>query len=246
MYLLTITLMGFAVGMVGTGMGGLFAYVMDKPSNRIMSVVMGFTAGLMLAVVTFDLLPHSFEIAGLQEGIIGIILGVMVIFLIDNFLPDLDSGSSSLKDGYVKAGILMGIAIALHNLPEGLAIGSGFLASPTLGIGLALVILFHDLPEGIAMAMPMRVGGESKFKTFLYTVLAGIPTGIGSFIGFILGEISPLFISVCLGFAGGAMLYIICGELIPKSRDLHRGRITVFGMIFGILAGIIISKYIEG
>jgi len=245
MYLLTITFMGFAVGMVGTGMGGLFAFIMDKPSNRIMSVIMGFAAGLMLAVVTFDLLPHSFEIAGLQEGIIGIILGVIVIFLIDNFLPDLNT-QASFQDGYVKAGILLGIAIALHNLPEGLAIGSGFLASPTLGLSLALVILLHDLPEGIAMAMPMRIGGESKLKTFLYTVLAGIPTGIGSFIGFILGEISPIFISICLGFAGGAMLYIICGELIPKSRDLHRGRITVFGMIFGILAGIIISKYIEG
>jgi len=110
-----------------------------------------------------------------------------------------------------------------------------------LGLGLAIVIALHNMPEGVAMAAPMTVGGVSKFKILLYTILAGVPMGIGALIGVVLGDISWALISLCLGFAGGAMLYITCGELIPKSIANYRGRTPIISTVLGFILGIIVS-----
>jgi len=120
-------------------------------------------------------------------------------------------------------------------------VGSGFAASDYLGLGLAIVIGLHDMPEGVAMAAPLKMGGINRLKILFYTVLAGIPMGLGAFVGELLGEISHTFICLCLSFAGGAMLYITCGELMPKTQNIYKGRISTIGMIIGIMCGIIIS-----
>jgi len=205
---------------------------------------MSFSAGLMIAVVCFDLLPESFSIGSVYLGICGVVLGAFTILLCEDIIGRYRRarGNGKVKRSYVETGILIGIGIALHNFPEGLAIGSGFTALPSYGLGLSLVIALHDIPEGIAMATPMSIGGVGKIKTFFATVLAGIPTGIGAIVGYSLGEISPIFISLCLGFAGGAMLYITCNELIPESRGLYKGRISGLGIIAGVIMGIIISN----
>ena len=109
----------------------------------------------------------------------------------------------------IKTGILVGIGLPLHNFPEGLAIGSGISASPTLGFSLALVIAFHDIPEGISMAVPMKAGGMGIIKTLLITFLSGVPTAIGAYFGMIIGSISKTAVASCLAFAAGTMSYII-------------------------------------
>jgi zinc transporter, ZIP family len=147
------------------------------------------------------------------------------------------------KNNILRAGILTAIGIALHNFPEGFAVGSGFEASTGLGITLTIVILIHDIPEGIATAVPLRAGGFSKRRSFLLTVLSGVPMGLGALIGAILGEISKAFIAACLGFAGGAMLYIVCGGLVTESKRLYRGRLPTIGNIFGMVCGILVSVY---
>lgn len=240
--LIAVTMIGFISGMVGTGLGGLLMFFLKKPSRRFMGIILGFTSGIMLSVVCFDLLPEAFRIAGMTIGFTGIILGVFMIIFIDNFMPKRRgiSDSNSVSD-FIKSGILLGIGIAIHNFPEGLAVGSGFAASDSLGLGLAIVIGLHDMPEGVAMAAPLKIGGINRIRILIYTIIAGIPNGIGAFIGALLGEISPIFISICLGFAGGAMLYITCGELIPKTQSIYKGRISTVGMIAGILCGIVIS-----
>ena len=156
----------------------------------------------------------------------------------------MDQSRSNKKKNYLQTGILLGVGIALHNFPEGLAIGTGFTAVQTFGLGLSLVIALHDIPEGVAMATPMRMGGMKRYKVILSAFVAGIPTGIGALVGYILGEISVTFISLCLGFAGGAMLYITCSELIPEARDLYKGRISGLGLIFGVILGILVSQAI--
>lgn len=240
--ILKSALLGFAVGILGTGAGGAIAFVLKKPTNRFMSIILGLSSGLMISIVCFDLLPEAFEISGLSTGITGIILGVGIITLVDLVIPDKDFADSRIRsDGYIRTGILLGIGIAIHNFPEGLAIGSGFVAEIRLGLSLAAVIAFHNMPEGVAMATPMIVGKYSRVKIFLATVIAGIPMGFGALMGSILGEISPVFISLCLAFAGGTMLFITCGELIPKSQKIHRGRASSFGIIIGIIIGIILS-----
>jgi len=240
------TIIGASAGIIGTGLGGAMAFILERPGKRFLSMLLSLSSGLMIAVVCFDLLPEAFEIGGLFYGLLGTALGVVAIILCEEFintrLSRIKSGYSSNK--YIQTGILVGIGIALHNLPEGLAIGSGFTARLSYGWELALIIALHDIPEGVAMVTPMIIGGAGPFKAFLAALAAGIPTGIGAMIGYLLGEISPLLICICLGFAGGAMLYITCNDLIPESRELHGGRGSTIGLIAGIIAGILIISVV--
>lgn len=239
------TVVGTAAGIAGTGLGGALAFLLSNPGKRYLSTVLSMSAGLMIAVVCFDLLPRAFELGGLVTGLTGTILGIAVIALFQSVISANNvQNKRDRKKNYIQTGLLLGVGIALHNFPEGLAIGTGFSSVQTYGLGLSLVIALHDIPEGIAMATPMRMGGMGKFKVILAALLAGVPTGIGALIGYVLGEISVTFISLCLGFAGGAMLYITCSELIPESHDLYKGRISGFGLVVGIVLGILISQVI--
>lgn len=241
---ITSTLLGFVVGVLGTGAGGAAAFVLRKPSRRFMGTILGLSGGLMMSIVCFELLPKAFEMAGLTVSIAGIILGVGLVTLVDLLVPDRDFTRKGIQgSSYIRTGMLLGLGIAIHNFPEGLAIGSGLAANTYLGFSLAFVIGFHNMPEGIAMAAPMIIGGYSRVKIFLATILAGVPMGLGALAGSLLGEISPLLVSLCLSFAGGTMLFITCGELIPKSQSIHRGRASAFGIIIGIIAGIVLSAF---
>ncbi len=240
MHLLKITLFGLISGLIGTGLGGLSAFLVRNTSNRFMSSILEFSAGLMTAVVCFELLPEAFNLGGILFTFTGILFGILIVVLLENTLKhsDMFSGSgSSLR----KTGVLMAIAIALHNLPEGFAVGSGFEVSSALGFTITAAIIIHDIPEGIAMAVPMRAGGFSRIKAFIYTLLSGVPMAFGALLGATLGKISDLLTAACLGFAGGAMLYIIFGELLPESKRLYFGRLSSMANVLGILCGIIAS-----
>ena len=242
--LLKITVIGLISGMIGTGAGGLMAFFVNDISNRTLGLILEFSSGLMMAVVCFELIPEALEYGGTVLTFSGLIFGVLSIIVIENSFKNMKyfnrtSGNASL----LRTGILTAVGIAMHNFPEGFAVGAGFEASLKVGITITAVIAIHDIPEGIAMAVPMRVGGFSRLKAFAYTIMSGLPMGVGALFGAMLGEISSKFISVCLGFAGGAMLYVVCGELIPESKKLHRGRLPAIGNIIGILCGILVSVY---
>ncbi len=242
-HILKIAVIGLISGITGTGIGGLIAFFVGKNiSKRILSSILEFSAGLMTSVVCFELIPEAVDIAGLNLTLIGILLGILIVIFIDDIVKQIDAvknakGNSDL----LRAGILVSIGLAMHNLPEGFAVGSGFEASFSLGITLTLIIAIHDVPEGIAMALPMRVGGFSAVKAFVLTILSGVPMGIGALIGAALGQVSEQFIGICLGFAGGAMLFVVYGELIPESKRMYLGRMSSVGNILGILCGIIVT-----
>lgn len=242
-HILRVTFIGLVSGMVGTSIGGLMAFFIRDISNRTLGFILEFSAGLMTAVVCFELIPEAFKIGGNALGFLGIGIGVCTLMIIEDFVKRMESLRRNNRSGLLRAGILMAIGIALHNFPEGFAVGSGFEASIKLGVTLTAVIMIHDVPEGIAIAVPLRVGGVSKMKAFLLTVLSGVPMGFGAFFGAVLGDISPSFIALCLGFAGGAMLYVIYGELVPESKRLYFGRLSSLGNILGIICGIIVSVY---
>lgn len=242
-HLLKITLIGLVSGLAGTGIGGLSAFFITNTSNRIMSTLLEFSAGLMTAIVCFELLPEAFKLGGTLYTFAGVLAGIIVVVLIENALKKSSLLKNGTGSGLLRAGVLMSIAIALHNFPEGFAVGSGFEASISLGFTITAVIIIHDIPEGIAMAIPMRAGGFSKIKAFTYTLLSGVPMGLGTLLGAALGEISSLLTASCLGFAGGAMLYIVYGELVPESKRLYLGRLSSLGNVLGILCGIIVSIY---
>lgn len=199
----------------------------------------------MISIVCFDLIPEALEISGISLILIGIIIGVICMIVCDVLVQEKFNNKekkSANTNSLLKTGIIVSIGLALHNFPEGLAIGSGFGASLKLGYSLALAILLHDIPEGVSMAVPMKNGGMKISKVIFYVILSGITTGIGAFFGALVGAISQKIIAICLSFAAGAMLYIVSGELIPESNKLYRGRVASIGNILGFILGILAVK----
>lgn len=237
-----ITIIGTLVCGVGTALGAVIATCFRKSNNIIMSSIMAMAGGLMLSVVTFDLIPEAVLIGGLPLTLTGIFIGVVFVTLLDIFLPD----KLILKKygKYIKTAILLALGLAVHNFPEGLAIGSGFIGGKELGLKLALIIGLHDIPEGAAIASPLMQSRLSKFRIILFTAITAIPTAIGAYVGAVLGEISNIFITLCISFAAGTMLYIVCGELIPESKGLFKGVFSTISIIIGIVMGLIIISII--
>lgn len=234
-----IAFLGLIFGVLGTTLGGICGALINFKSNKFISCVLEFAAGLMTSVICFDLIPNSLEFISITGVIIGIIVGVVCMIYCNDFVnKKIYKNSNNFE--LLKVGIVIGIGLAIHNFPEGLAIGSGFEASPELGIALAIAICIHDFPEGIAMALPMKQGGIDTKNVIFYTTLSGISTGIGALVGAIIGSISKELIGFSLGFAAGAMLYIVVCEIIPESTELYKGRISKFGYIIGIILGLLI------
>ena len=241
-YLIKVTLIGLISGMAGTSIGGLMAFFVKKVNRRFISSVLEFSAGLMTSVVCFKLIPEAFKFGGIKLTFFGVFLGVATILLVEELLARARFIKAKKQNsGLLRAGIVMAIGIALHNFPEGFAVGSGFEASLSLGIMITAVIIIHDIPEGIAMAVPMKAGGFTSKKAFALTALSGVPMGLGALLGAIIGGISEKFIGACLGFAAGAMLYVVYGELMIESKKLYLGRLPSISNVFGIVCGIIVT-----
>ena len=265
-------------GVVGTGLGGAVGAVLQRESNRIVSLLLSFAAGVMLSVVCFDLVIEAIETGvGVVTVIAAIAAGVAVIFLLNYWIdrktnpevPHIDSNhpktadaldelihSNHLEQHYISndnkfslfiAGIIMASAIALHNVPEGMTIGASYASSNAVmgksALTLAILIGLHNIPEGMAVSVPLIAGGMSKWKAVLITACSGIPTIVGALLGFLLGDIGPLGLALSLGFASGAMLYVVFGEILPQSILLHHSKLPAFSAIFGMLVGMVIIYY---
>ena len=148
------------------------------------------------------------------------------------------------KMGLFVAGLVMACAIALHNVPEGMTIGASYAVSEgTMGraaLVLAVIIGLHNIPEGMAVSVPLISGGMPKWKAVLITAATGIPTVLGALLGFGLGELGPMGLTMSLGFASGAMLYVVFGEILPQSILMYHSKLPAFSTIVGILVGLLI------
>jgi ZIP family zinc transporter len=161
--------------------------------------------------------------------------------------------SDHLKQHYVRkdsklglfvAGVVMACAIALHNVPEGMTIGASYAGNGgvmgSAALVLAVLIGLHNIPEGMAVSVPLISGGMHKWKAVLITAATGIPTILGALLGYTLGEIGPIGLTLSLGFASGAMLYVVFGEILPQSILMYHSKLPAFSTIAGILAGLLI------
>ena len=172
------------------------------------------------------------------------------IILIDHlttFLKYRLDGRLNKKDTKLSlfvAGVIMASAIALHNLPEGMTIGASYANNDVImgssALVLAILIGLHNIPEGMAVSVPLISGGMHKVKAVLITAASGIPTILGALLGYLLGEIGPLGLTVSLGFASGAMLYVVFGEILPQSILMYHSKLPAFSAIVGILVGLLI------
>ena len=271
----TLILTTALAGIGGTGIGGLIGALLQKDSNKTVSLLLSFAAGVMLSVVCCDLVMEAVETqVGVGIVVLAIALGVGVTFFLNHLIdrktnpevPHIDANhpktaddldelihSDHLKQHYAKkdsklglfvAGIVMASAIALHNVPEGMTIGASYASSEgALGnaaLVLAILIGLHNIPEGMAVSVPLISGGMPRWKAVLITASTGIPTILGALLGYALGEIGPIGLTLSLGFASGAMLYVVFGEILPQSYLMYHSKLPAFSAIAGILVGLLI------
>ena len=231
-----------------TVIGALVIALFGQPQIKILAGLLGFAGGIMLAISLFELMPESAEIGSFPTTILGLFLGALMMYLLDKIVPHAHmSGGQELNmenatsmtmpsPGVARTGYLVFFGIALHNLPEGLAVGAGFETSPELGIAVAFAIALHNIPEGMAVAGPLRAGGLKWKNIYLLTLIAGLMSPVGVAIGLLIFGISPILVSGGLGFAAGAMVYIVNDELIPQSHRLDT-HIANAGLLVGLALG---------
>lgn len=251
-------------GICGTGIGGLITAIIGKRSQSVTCGLLSFSAGVMTSIVCFGLIPEANDISSIFVTVLGLIFGAVVIMILNRLVDIMtDAREEKLQihptheelyhescilckstDNQVllRSGIIMLIAIGLHNIPEGIAIGAGGSHNLQLGTLLAIMIALHNIPEGMAIAAPLLAGGINKEKVILLTALSGAPTFIGGLLGVWLGNISDTVIALSLSAAGGAMLYVVFGEIIPQSVVMTKNRVTTIVTLFGIIVGLLITK----
>ena len=240
--LLRITLLGTLAGVLGTGLGGVAVAFLPKMRNSVLSAMLGLSAGIMLAIVAFDLLPEAFKVAGTAWGLLGLAAGAGLLALTDLVTPHVHFlAADEESKRFLHTSLVIGLGIALHNLPEGLAIGAGFGSSDRFGLAMAALMAIQNAPEGMAMACPLCQTAVTPWRTIGWTILAGLPMGLGAFLGGLLGHVSPVLLAASLGFAGGAMLFITCDELIPDAQEFKAGHSGTFGIMLGVIVGVAVS-----
>lgn len=236
---------GYFTAWMGILTGILFSFFIKNRGRRFKGTVIGFVGGLMLSIVCFDLLPESFEAGSIYVALIGITFGLILAVLLDGKLDHVNiSTFDNKKNRFMKAGIFMAIAIGIHNIPSGIALGSLLSTSPIKGIHLAIALILHGIPEGLAIGLFFRESNLSTFSLIIISIITSIPMGLGALLGGIISKISLVVISISLAFASGMILYIICSETLPNARETWEGRLSTIGIVIGVIAGILITSFL--
>ena len=249
--LLFIVLLTMVIGVGGLALGGALASLIKRESPKSTSLLLSFTAGLMLCIVSFDMVPEAVAATGnYYLAPIFLVVGFLVTFLLNCWI---DKNSHHEDEGHAHhcacghhdlhtAGIVLAAAVALHNLPIGLVIGTSVAAE---GIGYtsvlaALTIGLHNIPEGVTIAIPLLHDGSKARSAIAVSALSGVPTVIGALIGFFVGSQTPLALSIAMSVAGGAMLYMIFFELLPEAYRNWRSKWSILATVIGFALGILL------
>ncbi len=229
-------LCGCAVGVAGTGAGGLIGIMLktSKRSRRRDGMLLGFSAGVMLSMTAFELLPESIRLGGVGFALAGALLGAAFTLI-------MGAAASARAHGMKRLGLMLITGIAIHNLPEGLAVGAGLMAPGSFGVGLCAMMLLHDMPEGLAVTLPLREGGMGRLKALLICAASGLPSMAGAVAGAVIGGISPAFISASIAFAGGAMLILTVKELLPECCGMSGLLRAGLAALTGFAAGAVLA-----
>ena len=233
-----------ALGVGGaTLFGAVIGFMFKKISHRFSDIVLSFAAGVMLAAAVFGLVLESLEYGGKYSiivSVIGVFCGAFCVNLIDKLVPHLhkltgaDQELHPSKTEQINKVLLFVIAIAIHNLPEGIAAGVGF-GTDNTGEALTIAggIALQNIPEGMIIIGPMLASGVSAKKTFICALITGLVEVLGTFIGYFTVSVSTVILPFALAFAGGTMLYVISDEMIPETHAHGSER----GATYSLLAG---------
>ena len=240
------TFLGILIPFLGTTLGAACVFFMKKSlGDLVQRSLAGFAAGVMVAASIWSLLIPAIEQSenmgrfSFLPAFIGFWAGVLFLLLLDHLIPHLHVGSDQSEGPKSKLGrtTMMVLAVTLHNIPEGMAVGvmyAGFLAgsaqiTAASALALSIGIAIQNFPEGAIISMPLRAEGESKSKAFLGGVLSGAVEPIGAVLTIIAAQLIIPALPYLLSFAAGAMLYVVVEELIP---EMSQGRHSNLGTVF--------------
>ena len=239
-----VLLTALGVG-AATVIGALIGFIFKNISHKFSDIVLSFAAGVMLAAAVLGLIVPSIE-HGLKYGkalalvmtVAGIFVGAISLSLIDKLVPHLHALAGVEQESHhnkgLNKGLLFVLAIAIHNLPEGIAAGVGFGSGDTAGaLVIAGGIALQNIPEGMVIIAPMLAAGISKKRTLLIASLTGLVEVVGTLIGYLAVSVSTVILPFALAFAGGTMLYVISDEMIPETHAHGAQR----GATYALLAG---------
>lgn len=231
-----------AAGVGGaTVFGALIGFVFKKASHRFSDIVLAFAAGVMLAAAVLGLILPSLEYGGewgLLITVAGIFVGALCLNLIDKLVPHLHKlvgpDAETHHNANLSKVLLFVAAIAIHNLPEGIAAGVGFGSGDTAqALLIAGGIALQNIPEGMVIIGPMLAAGVSPGKTFVCAMLTGLVEVIGTLIGYFAVSVSTIVLPFALAFAGGTMLYVISDEMIPETHAHGCQRGATYALLVG-------------
>lgn len=233
-----------AIGVGGaTVIGALIGFLCKNLTHRFSDIVLSFAAGVMLAAAVLGLVLPAVEYGGkfgLLIAIGGIFVGAITLNLIDKLVPHLhntvecEGEECHLHNARVAKILLFVLAIAIHNLPEGIAAGVGFgTGNDAEALVIAGGIALQNIPEGMVIIGPMLAIGISKRRAFLYAALTGVVEVIGTLIGYLAVSISSAVLPFALAFAGGTMLYVISDEMIPETHAHGSQRGATYALLVG-------------
>ncbi len=236
-----------ALGVGGaTVIGAMIGFLFKRISHRVGDIVLAFAAGVMLAASVIGLILPALEYGEALVGkwtilitVVGIFAGALCLVLIDKMVPH--QHGLATEDAEAHRGnermnkvFLFVMAIAIHNLPEGIAAGVGFGSGNTAeALIIAGGIALQNIPEGMVIIGPMLAAGISPNRTFLYAFLTGVVEVVGTFIGYFAVTVATAVLPVALAFAGGTMLYVISDEMIPETHAHGSEKAATFSLLLG-------------
>ena len=249
---------GLIIPFLGTTLGSAMVFFMkNKINNKVEKILLGFASGVMIAASVWSLLIPSIDMAE-EQGVIawipatvGFLLGMLFLLVLDSVIPHLHLNSNKPEGMKYKLQktTMMVLAVTLHNIPEGMAVGVVFAGAISQNSGitlagafaLAIGIAIQNFPEGAIISMPLKSEGTSKLKAFWYGTLSGIVEPIGAILTIALTNLVVPVLPYFLSFAAGAMIYVVVEELIPESQAGEHSNIGTVGVAIGFVIMMILD-----
>lgn len=243
-----------ALGVGGaTIIGVLIGFLFQKIPHEFNDVILGFAAGIMFAAAVIGLIIPSLEEGNIWVTLAGILAGAVFLNLADYLTPHLhhltgmDQEAHTGKQSHINKVMLFVLAIAIHNLPEGIAAGVGF-GNENIGnaITVAVGIALQNIPEGMVIVSPLILAGVPKLRVFFIASFTGIIEVVGTIIGFGAVSIATAILPFALAFAGGTMIYVVSDEMIPETHSHGYERQATYALILGFMTMLLMDHYIGG
>ena len=225
---------------LSTTIGSLIAFIFKEPSKKFISIIMGFSAGVMILISFAELLAEGIEASSFLIGHLFFFLGMVLMLLIDIGIShkyEFENKEKLSNPKLDKTSLLVMIGVFIHNFPEGMVTFVGTLKNIELGILLAFAIAIHNIPEGIAVAVPIYTSTKNSKKAFFWSFISGVSEPIGALIaGLVLFPfINDFILGATLAIVGGFMVYISLDELLPASRYSGYEHLSIIGIILGMV-----------